>query len=340
MDFSELKGLIKTELNNVKNSEQLREFSNTYLGKKGKIRTLFAELKDVSIEQRKIIGEELNDFANLVQAETEKLEQNFKEQEREWKQKQDKLDLDLPGSKIETGHLHPMTIIQREIERIFELMGFMVVEGPEVEDEWHNFDSLNIPEGHPARDALSLGKTLYLETGEVMRSQTSSAQTRFMQKMKPPIRIVLPGRVYRYEKTDASHEINFYQIEGLMIDENVSVANMKAVLQTFLKEFFKRDVTIRLRPSYFPFTEPSFEIDMLCTVCNGKGCSACKRTGWVEILGAGMVHPNVIKNGGLDPKKYKGFAFGMGLDRPTMMKHKINDIRLFHSGNLKFLKQF
>jgi phenylalanyl-tRNA synthetase alpha chain len=161
-----------------------------------------------------------------------------------------------------------------------------------------------------------------------------------MEKMKPPIRIVIPGKVYRYETTDASHEINFYQIEGLLVDENVSVANLKAVLRRFLNEFFEREVTIRLRPSYFPFTEPSFEVDMLCTVCNGKGCPACKRSGWVEILGAGIVHPNVIKNGKLDPKKWKGFAFGMAIDRMAMMKYKINDVRLFHSGNLKFLKQF
>jgi phenylalanyl-tRNA synthetase alpha chain len=161
-----------------------------------------------------------------------------------------------------------------------------------------------------------------------------------MRKMKPPIKIIVPGKVYRYEKTDASHETNFFQLEGLLVDENVSVANLKAVLKKFLEEFFKREVEIRLRPSYFPFTEPSFEVDMLCTVCNGKGCSACKRTGWVEILGSGIVHPNVIKNGGLDPKKYKGFAFGLSIDRPTMMNYKINDIRLFHSGNLNFLKQF
>ncbi len=340
MDFEELKELIKKDLEQIKNSTELKEFSNTYLGKKGKIRTLFSELKDISIDQRKILGQEINEFSNLIQDQTEKLEQTLREQEREWKQKQNKIDLDLPGEKIEIGHLHPLTIVRQEIEQIFELMGFAIVEGPEIEDEWHNFDSLNIPEGHPARDALSLGKTLYLETGEVLRSQTSSAQTRYMQKIKPPIRIVIPGRVYRYEKTDASHEINFYQIEGLMVDKNVSVANLKAVLQRFLKEFFKRDVKIRLRPSYFPFTEPSFEIDMRCAVCEGKGCPACKKIGWVEILGAGIVHPNVIKNGGLDPNKYKGFAFGMSIDRLTMMKYKINDIRWFHSANLKFLKQF
>ncbi|MFA5013723.1 MAG: phenylalanine--tRNA ligase subunit alpha [Candidatus Paceibacterota bacterium] len=340
MEFEDLKKIINEDLKKIKNSSQLKDFSNTYLGKKGKIRALFSELKNISINERKALGEELNEFANMIQSEAEKLEKTFKEQEREWKQKQEKINLDLPGEKIEIGHLHPLTIVRREIENIFELMGFAVMEGPELEDEWHNFDSLNIPEGHPARDALSLGKTLYLENGGLLRSHTSAAQTRFIQKLTPPIRIVIPGRTYRSDKVDASHEVNFYHIEGLMVDEYVSVANMKAVLQRFLREFFKRDMKIRLRPSYFPFTEPSFEIDMSCAVCAGKGCPACKRSGWVEILGAGIVHPNVIKNGGLDPETYKGFAFGMSIDRLTMMKYKIDDIRWFHSGNLKFLKQF
>jgi phenylalanyl-tRNA synthetase alpha chain len=335
MDFSELKNSIQKDLSQIKNSDELKNFSITYLGKKGKIRTLFSELKNVSLEERKKLGQEINEFAKTVQNEVAKLEQIFKEQEYKLKESQNKINLDLPGEKIETGHLHPLTITRREIEDIFERMGFEVVEGLEIEDEWHNFDSLNIPEGHPARDALSLGKTLYLKNGGLLRSHTSAAQTRYMQIMKPPIRIVIPGRTYRSEKIDAS-----YQIEGLMVAKNVSVANLKAVMQVFLKEFFEKEAIIRLRPSYFPFTEPSFEIDMTCLICNGKGCAACKHSGWVEILGSGMVHPNVIKNGGLDPQKYKGFAFGMSIDRLTMMKYKIHDIRWFHSGNLKFLKQF
>ncbi|MDD5569344.1 MAG: phenylalanine--tRNA ligase subunit alpha [Candidatus Pacebacteria bacterium] len=340
MDFQELKENINKELETVKNSRQLRDFANAYLGKKGKIRELFSELKDLPIDEKKTLGEEINNFSENIRMQVKELEENLKKQERQFAENREKINLALPGEKIETGHIHPLTIVRREIENIFELMGFSVVDGPEVEDEWHNFDSLNIPEGHPARDALSLGKTLYLETGEVLRTQTSSSQTRYMKKIKPPIRIIIPGKVYRYENTDASHEINFYQIEGLLVDKNVSVANLKAVLETFLKEFFKKDVEIRLRPSYFPFTEPSFEIDMSCAVCAGKGCPACKRGGWVELLGAGIVHPNVIQNGGLDPKKWKGFAFGMSLDRLTMMKYKIDDIRWFHGGDMKFLKQF
>lgn len=340
MDFSEIKNTAEIELEKIKNSKELKEFSDKYLGKKGEIRKLFSFVKDLALEEKKVLGQEINEFSRVLEGKVAEFEKELKKAEREKKEEREKIDITAPGKTIETGHLHPMTQARREMERIFELMGFSVVEGPEIEDEWHNFDSLNIPEGHPARDAMSLGKTFYLANGGLLRTQTSSAQMRYMKKMKPPIRIVIPGRVYRYETTDASHEINFYQIEGLYIDENVSVANLKAVLQRFLKEFFKRKVDIRIRPSYFPFTEPSFEVDMLCTVCEGKGCSSCKRTGWVELLGAGIVHPNVIRNGGLNPDKYKGLAFGMCIDRLTMMKYKINDIRLFHSGNFKFLKQF
>lgn len=338
MEIKSFKKIIEQELKKISTSNELKAFSDKYLGKKGEIRKIFSELRDMSIEEKKKIGLEINELSASIEASVLGLEKSFKKKQRE--EKKVKIDLDVPGIIPEAGHIHPLTIIRREMEQIFELMGFSVLEGPEIEDQWHNFDSLNIPEGHPARDALSLGKTYYLENGNVLRSQTSSAQTRFMKKMKPPIKIIIPGKVYRYEKTDASHEINFYQLEGLYIDENVSVANLKAVVSKFLQEFFKKEVVIRLRPSYFPFTEPSFEVDMQCTVCNGAGCPTCKRIGWVEILGCGMVHPNVIKNGGLDPEVWKGFAFGLSIDRPTMMKYKINDIRLFHSGNLKFLKQF
>ena len=338
MDFSELKNNAEKELERIADSKELKEFSDKYLGKKGEIRKFFSFVKDLALEEKKVLGKEINEFASLLEEKVLEMQKEMRKAEKE--KTEETVDISAPGKMTETGHLHPITQVIREVEYIFERLGFSVVEGPEVEDEWHNFDSLNIPEGHPARDALSLGKTFYLKNGKLLRSQTSSAQVRYMKKMKPPIKIVIPGRVYRYETTDASHEINFYQIEGFYVDENVTVANLKAVLQKFLELFFKRKVEIRLRPSYFPFVEPGFEVDMRCEVCGGKGCSACKRTGWVEILGAGMVHPNVIRNGGLDPKKYKGFAFGMGIDRPTMMKYKINDIRLFHSGNLKFLKQF
>ena len=334
MDIESIRKEALDNLKQIKNKEDLDLFKKDYLGKKGKIREFFSSIKDLPIEEKKTLGQKINQLASEIEEIFLLKEKDFNKEEKE------EIDLTLPAKPTELGSLHPITQVKREMERIFQLMGFSVVEGPEIEDEWYNFDALNIPEGHPARDALSLGKTFYLKGGNVLRTQTSSAQVRYMRKMKPPIKIIVPGKVYRYEKTDASHETNFFQLEGLLVDENVSVANLKAVLKKFLEEFFKREVDIRLRPSYFPFTEPSFEVDMLCTVCNGKGCSACKRTGWVEILGSGIVHPNVIKNGGLDPKKYKGFAFGLSIDRPTMMNYKINDIRLFHSGNLNFLKQF
>ncbi|MCK9578254.1 phenylalanine--tRNA ligase subunit alpha [bacterium] len=340
MQFQDTKLRITEELKNIADLKQLKNFSNKYLGKKGEIRALFSGLKDLSLDEKKLLGNEINTFTEKIEELVSEMELTFKSIDRSKKKISDPIDIELPSIAPEVGHIHPLTSVKKEMEAIFELMGFSVVEGLELEDEWHNFDSLNIPEGHPARDALSLGKTFYLKSGGVMRSQTSSAQTRYMKKIKPPIKIIIPGKVYRYENTDASHEINFFQLEGIYIDEKVSVANLKAVLGKFLEEFFKRKVEIRLRPSYFPFTEPSFEVDMLCTVCNGKGCSTCKRTGWVEILGCGMIHPNVIKNGGLDPEQWKGFAFGLSIDRPAMMKYKINDIRLFHSGNLKFLKQF
>ncbi len=334
MDIESIRKEALDNLKQIKNKEGLDLFKKDYLGKKGKIREFFSSIKDLPIEEKKTLGQKINQLASEIEEIFLLKEKNFNKEEKE------EIDLTLPAKPTELGSLHPITQVKREMERIFQLMGFSVVEGPEIEDEWYNFDALNIPEGHPARDALSLGKTFYLKGGNLLRTQTSSAQVRYIEKMKPPIRIIVPGKVYRYEKTDASHETNFFHLEGLLVDENVSVANLKAVLKKFLEEFFKREVEIRLRPSYFPFTEPSFEVDMLCTVCDGKGCSACKRTGWVEILGSGIVHPNVIKNGGLDPKKYKGFAFGLSIDRPTMMNYKINDIRLFHSGNLNFLKQF
>jgi len=335
MDIFEVKKTIEKELQEIKNSKELRDFSKKYLGKKGEIRKIFGEIKDMAVEEKKVIGQEINAFIGELDAKVDELGKTLREDSSD-----KELDLNIPPAIIEMGHLHPLTQVKREIENIFQLMGFSVVEGPEVEDTWHNFDSLNIPEGHPARDALSLGKTFYLRKNLVLRSQTSAAQTRYMKKLGAPLRIVIPGKIYRYERTDASHEINFFHIEGLILDENISVANLKGVLERFLQEFFKKKVVIRLRPSYFPFTEPSFEVDMSCTICSGAGCSACKKTGWVELLGAGMVHPQVIENGGLDPEKYKGFAFGMGIDRLAMMKFKINDIRWFHSGNLKFLKQF
>ena len=269
------------------------------------------------------------------------------------------MDITLPGRKVPVGHLHPLTQVQREVEDIFQSMGFSVIEGPQVENEWYNFDALNIPPDHPARD---LWDTLWLKSTNnkqqttnnknnsrkskvisrklLLRTHTSPVQIRYMEKNNPPLRIIVPGRVFRHEATDVSHEVNFYHIEGLMVDKNISVANFKAIIQEFFKKFFRKLIKIRLIPSYFPFTEPSFEVHMTCLTCSGKGCPACEKTGWMEMMGAGIVHPRVFKAAGLIPKDWQGFAFGIGLDRLAMMRYKIDDIRLFYSGDLRFLSQF
>ncbi|HHE67595.1 MAG TPA: phenylalanine--tRNA ligase subunit alpha [Candidatus Parcubacteria bacterium] len=253
------------------------------------------------------------------------------------KKSKDFFDISVPGKKPFLGHLHPLTQVRRKIEEIFQTMGFSVAEGPEVESEWYNFDALNIPKDHPARD---LWDTFYLKNGLLLRTHTSPVQIRYMEKRQPPIKIIAPGRVFRHEATDASHEINFYQVEGLMVDKEVSAANFKAITEEFLNRFFEKEVKVRMRPSYFPFTEPSFEVDIGCINCFGKGCSVCQQTGWLEVIGAGMVHPYVLKNAGLNPRRWQGFAFGAGLERLAMLKYKISDIRLFYSGNLRFLGQF
>lgn len=250
--------------------------------------------------------------------------------------KGDWIDITVPGKKITTGHLHPLTQTRRRAEEIFQSMGFSAVEGPEMETEWYNFDALNIPKDHPARDAWD---TFYLKNGLLLRTHTSPVQVRYMEKNNPPLRIIVPGTVFRHEATDSSHEFQLFQIEGLMVDKTISVAHLKAIIGEFFCRFFEKKVKFRLTPDYFPFTEPSFNIAISCLVCRGRGCSACKKTGWLEVAGAGMVHPNVFKNAGL-VKGWQGWAFGFGLERLAMLKHKINDIRLFRSGDLRFLRQF
>jgi len=339
MNLKLIENQAREEIEKAKNAKDLDFIFKKYLGKNGIIKTEFSKIKKLSEEEKKEQGKELNELKKKIE-ENLKKKLNSLKQDEIYKRESYQVDITLPPKKIEIGHLHPLTIIERQVEEVFQTLGFEVVEGPEIENEWYNFDALNIPPDHPARAALSLGKTFYLEGGGLLRTHTSPVQVRYMEKNNPPLRIIVPGRVYRAEATDASHETNFYQVEGLMVDEDVSVANFKAIIQKFLEGFFRKKIIIRLRPSYFPFTEPSFEVDMNCTICHGKGCSACKHSGWLEMGGAGMVHPNVFKNADLNPKFWQGFAFGMSLDRLTMMRYKINDIRLFHSGDLRFLKQF
>jgi phenylalanyl-tRNA synthetase alpha chain len=327
------------EIKKAQNLKELDKIFKRYLGKRGQLTQVLRSLKKLPKEKRKRVGKEANKLKAFLEKRIEKKGKTLKKKKQKKTPKPEWIDVSLPGKKVKLGHLHPLTQTKREIENIFQSLGFSVVEGPEIENEWYNFDALNIPKDHPARD---LWDTLYLKPGNLLRTHTSPVQIRYMEKNHPPLRIIVPGRVFRHEATDASHEINFCQVEGLMVDEKgkVSVANFKAIIEEFVRRFFAKPVRVRLRPSFFPFTEPSFEIDISCPICNGKGCSTCKYLGWVEAMGAGMVHPNVFKNAGLDSKKWQGFAFGLGMDRFAMMKYKINDIRLFYSGDLRFLNQF
>lgn len=340
INLKTVKRQIENEIKRAKDLKGLDELFNKYLGKKGKLRLLLRSLKKLPKAKRIKIGKEANELKIFLKGELDRKIKEIKEKIKILAHTKEWIDVTVPGKRPLLGHLHPLTLVKRKVEEIFQSMGFSVVEGPEIENEWYNFDALNIPVDHPTREVLSLGKTFYLRGGGLMRSHTSSVQIRYLEKNQPPLRIIVPGRVFRQEATDASHEINFYQLEGLMVGKDVSTANFKAIIEEFFKRFFGKEIKIRLRPSYFPFTEPSFEVDLLCINCLGKGCSACQNSGWLEIMGAGMVHPVVMKNSGLNPKFWQGFAFGIGLDRLTMMKYKINDIRLFYSGDLRFLQQF
>ncbi len=346
-----IEDLKKEALQKLEKSASIADLENIekeYLGKKGRIRELSLSLKDLDLEERKQAGIKLNNLSNSLKEKLELKRKMMKLMQIQEKEEKEFLDITIPSPKIKRGHIHPLSLARKELEDVFTHLGFSIVEGPEIEDEWHNFDALNFPLNHPAREMqdtffIKQRKREELPQNEklILRTHTSNVQTRYMEAHVPPIKIVVPGRVFRSEATDARHEVCFYQIEGLLVDENVSVANLKAVLESFLQEFFRnKEVKIRLRPSYFPFVEPGFEVDMSCLVCNQKGCSTCGKEGWIEILGAGMVHPNVFKNCGLNPKNVTGFAFGVSVDRLAMMKYKIDDIRWFHSGDLRFLKQF
>lgn len=333
------------EIKEAKTLKELNEVFKKYLGRKGKLSLVLRSLKKLSLKERKKVGRQANELKDFLRPAFEKKAEQIglisaPAEKEGW------VDVTIPGKKITLGHLHPLTLVQRDACQIFEQMGFSVVLGPDIESEWYNFDALNIPKEHPARDlwdTLWLKPTFNLKSKTsnlLLRTHTSPMQVRYMEENKPPLRIIVPGRCFRHEATDASHEMQFYQLEGLMVGKEVTAAHFKAIIQEFFKKFFKKSVEVRLRPDYFPFTEPSFDVAITCTVCGGKGCSVCSGTGWLEMAGAGMVHPNVFKNSGLNPKEWQGWAFGFGLERLAMMKYKINDIRLFNSGDLRFLKQF
>jgi len=324
-------------INNTKELKSIEELRIKYLGRKSEITSALKCLGKIKKELRPSVGK----ISNSVKLKIEKLLKNRREELSSnifnTIEEMEKIDITEPGINIKIGHLHPITRMRIEVEDILISMGFAIVSGPEVELDYYNFEALNIPEDHPARD---MQDTFWTEDGSLLRTHTSCVQVRTMEKFKPPIRAIAPGRVFRYEETDASHEHTFYQVEGFMVDKNISVSNLIAVMKTMLKEVFNREVKVRLRPGYFPFVEPGFELDINCLICESEGCPVCKHSGWVELLPCGLVHPNVLKAGGIDPDKYSGFAFGMGLDRLVMMRYAVDDIRLFHSGDLRFLEQF
>ena len=336
----------KKDIKKVKTLKELDGVFRVYLGKKGGLTLLLKSLPKLKAAQRKKQGKAANVLKEKIQKLVLSRTQELQKKEDSAVEQGEWLDISVPGRKIEQGHLHPLTQVHRKAQEIFRSMGFAVAEGPEVESEWYNFDALNMPPDHPARE---MWDTFWLEQEKrskntkenfLLRTHTSPVQIRYMQQHNPPLRIIAPGRVFRYEATDARHQINFYQLEGLMVGKDVSVANFRAMIQEFYQKFFGKKITVRLRPSYFPFTEPSFEVDMTCVVCEGKGCSSCGHGGFMEMMGAGMVHPNVFKAAGYNLKNWQGFAFGMGTDRLAMMKYKVDDIRLFYSKDLRFLSQF
>jgi phenylalanyl-tRNA synthetase alpha chain len=310
-------------------------FRIQFLGTKGSVKALMSVMKDVPNDQKKAVGQTLNDVKILAETKWQSLKDNSTSNTAA----DQSVDFSLPAAAFNVGTRHPISIVRNQIVSIFNRLGFVVAEGPEVEDDWHNFTALNLPENHPARD---MQDTFYVNQNPdwMLRTHTSSVQVREMEKGKLPIRIICPGRVYRNETISARAHCFFHQVEGLYIDEQVSFADLKQTLYFFVKEMFGEQIQVRFRPSYFPFTEPSAEMDISCLICEGKGCNVCKKTGWVEILGCGMVHPNLLDNCGIDSNKYTGFAFGMGIERITMLKYQIKDLRLFSENDVRFLNQF
>lgn len=332
----EIQEMACQELKNVSSIQELENIRVKYLGKKGLAIEILKGLKDVAPERRKEFGEKANKLKTFIESEIENQKNEMKEKEYEKKVENAKcIDLTMPVNK-KVGSLHPITITQKELEEIFISMGFTVEDGKEVETEYNNFEAVNVPKFHPARD---MQDTFWLENGEVLKTQTSAAQNQIMRKYGAPLKAIFPGRCFRNEALDASHENTFFQMEGMMIDKNVSISNLIYFMKAILSEIFKKEVEVRLRPGFFPFVEPGFELDIKCPYCDGVGCKVCKHGGWIELCPCGMIHPKVLEMGGIDPEEYSGFAFGLGLSRLAMMKFEIDDLRHLNSGDLRVLKQ-
>ena len=325
------------KLSQIKNEDILEKFRQEYLGKKGELTSVLRGMGQLSAEERPTIGQIANEVRTALENKLQEKRQELEDLKLQRKLISEKIDVTVPAKKIEIGKRHPLDQVETELCDIFRSMGFDIVEGPEVEYDVYNFQKLNIPENHPARDTQD---TFYITDNVLLRSQTSPVQVRVMENRRPPIKIISPGRVYRADEVDATHSPTFHQLEGLVVDKGITMSNLKSVLETFAKKMFGENTKLRLRPHHFPFTEPSAEIDVSCFVCGGKGCRVCKNEGWIEILGAGMVHPNVLRECDIDPQIYSGFAFGCGIERITMIKYSIDDMRNLYENDMRFLNQF
>lgn len=335
--LAKLREEVLAQIEAAENLERLNEVRVGVLGKKGALTELLKGMKDVAAEDRPKVGQMVNEVRAEIEKALEEEKSRLEDLALEARLKEEVLDVTLPSKKNQVGHRHPNTIALEEVERIFVGMGYEVVEGPEVEKDYYNFEALNIPKDHPARDEQD---TFYINDEIVLRTQTSPVQVHTMEKGKLPIRMIAPGRVFRSDEVDATHSPSFHQIEGLVIDKNITFADLKGTLAEFAKELFGESTKVKFRPHHFPFTEPSAEVDVSCFKCGGKGCRFCKGSGWIEILGCGMVHPKVLRMSGIDPEEYSGFAFGMGLERIALLKYEIDDMRLLYENDARFLKQF
>lgn len=338
-ELQRLSSAFNADIDKVTNLNELNDLRVNYLGKKSKLQEISNMMRDLSVEEKKECGKLMNEFKTLVENKINSLKLELEEKELNSKLEKERIDVTLPATKINVGGIHPITKVINEVEDLFISMGYDVLEGPEVEKDLYNFEMLNLPKGHPARDTQD---SFYITEDTLLRTQTSPVQVRTMlgNKEKTPIRIICPGKTYRKDNDDATHSHEFHQIEGLVVDKNISMADLKGTLEIFAKKMFGENREIRFRPSHFPFTEPSIEVDVSCFNCGSKGCNICKGTGWIEILGAGMVHPNVLNMCGYDSDKFTGFAFGIGPERIAMLKYGINDIRNFYADDLRFLKEF
>ena len=325
------------EIEECKNQKDLNELKVKYVGKKGELTTVLRGMGALSPEERPVIGSLVNEVRDELNKLFENKEAEFKKEELQKKLLTENIDVTEPSKKIELGSLHPITQVIKEVEDVFLGMGYQIADGPEVEQAVYNFDKLNTPPDHPARD---IQDTFYITDDVVLRSQTSPVQARVMETQKPPIKIICPGTVYRSDSVDATHSPVFHQIEGLVVDKNISMTDLKGTLEMFVKKCLGENTKIRFRPHHFPFTEPSAEADVSCFVCGGKGCSVCNHNGWIEVMPGGVIHPNVLKSAGLDPEEWTGFYINIGLDRLVMMRYGVDDVRLFHSADLRFLEQF